>query len=296
MEQSLHIITGPTGVGKTEFALSYAERLGAEIVSCDASLFYRGMDIGTAKPTPAELARVPHHLIDLCAVNEPFDIVAYDAIARETVAEIAARGLPVIVTGGSGFYLKSFLEPVVDTIIVPEEVRERVSVIERERGLEGLLECLRAESPDTGSLDTQNPRRVSRALERCLAAGRTLPELQAEFASRPKPYPDFEKKVIFLERDRAELEERVTRRATLMLEQGLVQEVETLMELGIEKNPSAAAAIGYRETIAFLSGRLAEEELLGQIIRNTMKLVKKQRTWFRTQITHPNAERYEFGG
>ena len=108
MKQSLHIITGPTAVGKTEFALSYAERIGAEIVSCDASLFYRGMDIGTAKPTKDDLARVPHYLIDIRAVHEPFDIVAYDAMAREAVADICARGRSVVVTGGSGFYLKSF--------------------------------------------------------------------------------------------------------------------------------------------------------------------------------------------
>ena len=158
------------------------------------------------------------------------------------------------------------------------------------------MQCLREQSADVGNLDILNPRRVARALERCLASGRTLPQLQAEFAARPKPYSDFEKKVIFLERDRVELEERVARRAALMLEQGLVEEVEALIECGIEENPSAASAIGYRETIAFLAGKLVEAELLGQIIKNTLKLVKKQRTWFRTQIIHHNAERYRLGG
>lgn len=292
MAQSLHIISGPTAVGKTDFALSYAERIGAEIVSCDASLVYRGMDIGTAKPSKEELARVPHHLIDVREVDEPFDIVAYDALARDTVNEIVSRGCPVVVTGGSGFYLKSFLEPVIDTIVVSDEIRERVTLIEQEDGLDGLLKCLRERSPDLGNLDMLNPRRVSRALERCLASGRTLPELQAEFAARPKPYADFEKKLILLERDREELEERVKVRAGLMLKNGLIEEVEGLLSRGIEKNPSAASAIGYRETISYLRGKLAVVELLPLIIRNTLKLVKKQRTWFRTQIPHKNAEIY----
>ena len=108
MEQLLHIITGPTAVGKTEYALAYAAAHNAEIVSCDASLIYRGMDIGTAKPSPAELARVPHHLIDLNPVNVPYDIVAYVRDAQAAVADIFSRGRSVLVSGGSGFYLKSF--------------------------------------------------------------------------------------------------------------------------------------------------------------------------------------------
>ena len=108
MKPLLHVLTGPTAVGKTEWALRWAEARGAEIVSCDSLLFYRGMDLGTAKPTAAERARVPHHLIDLCEVTQRMDITDYVAAARRAVAEIAARGRAVLVTGGSGFYLKSF--------------------------------------------------------------------------------------------------------------------------------------------------------------------------------------------
>jgi tRNA dimethylallyltransferase len=105
MKPRLHLLTGPTAVGKTEWAMRWAEQAGAEIVSCDSLLFYRGMDIGTAKPTPAERARVPHHLIDLCAVDDRMDVTVYLARARQVVAEIMARGREVLVTGGSGFYL-----------------------------------------------------------------------------------------------------------------------------------------------------------------------------------------------
>ncbi len=286
--QTLHIITGPTAVGKTEYALAYTEAHHAEIISCDASLFYRGMDIGTAKPTITERQRVPHHLIDICDVDEPFDIVAYDRAARAAVDTTVARGRSVVVTGGSGFYLKSFLAPVVDSVVVPETVRGQVEEIYAESGLSGLLLKLRELSPDTGNLDLQNPRRVLRALERVLASGKTLPELQAEFAARPKPYPEFTKKIILLERDTSDLKDRVYRRARAMLDQGLLSEVEDLLARGIERNPSAAAAIGYRETIACLKGEISEGQLCDEIAFNTMRLVKKQRTWFRTQIPEPD--------
>jgi len=286
---TLHIITGPTAVGKTGYALDYAERIGAEIVSCDASLFYRGMDIGTAKPAKEERARVPHHLIDLVPVDTPFDIVAYDAAARRVIEKLRSRGRAVVITGGSGFYLKSFFQPVVDTVEVPVEVREQVARLFDEGGLEGLLAELRKASPEgTGSLDAMNPRRVRRALERCLASGKSLPELQAEFAARPEPYRDYEKHLILLERDTSALKDRVARRAKGMLEAGLVEEVRSLREAGIERNPSAASAIGYRETLALLRGELAEPDLLPTIIQNTKRLVKKQRTWFRTQIKAPD--------
>ncbi|MGJ8637978.1 MAG: tRNA (adenosine(37)-N6)-dimethylallyltransferase MiaA [Opitutaceae bacterium] len=285
----LHIITGPTAVGKTETALRYAEDHDAEIVSCDASLFYRGMDIGTAKPSREELARVPHHMIDICDVDEPYDIVQFDRDVRVVIESILSRGKAVVVTGGSGFYLKSFLAPVIDTVVVSDEVRAQVGVLYEEQGLEGLLSKLASYSADgIGNLDTKNPRRVLRALERCIASGKSLTQLQADFAARPEPYADFEKRLILLERDPDQLRERVALRAGLMIEQGLIDEVEGLKSRGIEKNPSAASAIGYRETLSFLSGELPQDELLPAIIQNTNHLVKKQRTWFRSQIREPD--------
>ncbi|MGZ0657375.1 tRNA (adenosine(37)-N6)-dimethylallyltransferase MiaA [Coraliomargarita sp. W4R72] len=289
MEQSLHIITGPTAVGKTEYALSYAEAHDAEIVSCDASLIYRGMDIGTAKPSREELARVPHHLIDLNAVNEPYDIVAYVRDARAAVDDIFSRGKSVVVTGGSGFYLKSFFAPVIDIVKVSDGVRASVAALYEAQGLEGLLADLRARSPQgVGNLDVKNPRRVLRALERCIASGKDLPTLQAEFAARPEPYADCSKNYILLERDKENLKQRVARRAKLMLQNGLIEEVEALLKLGIKENPSAASAIGYRETIAFIDGEMQRKELLPAIVQNTQHLVKKQGTWFRTQIPRPD--------
>ena len=130
MPPTLHVLTGCTAAGKTEWALRWAEARGAEIVSCDSLLFYRGMDIGTAKPTAAEQARVPHHLIDLLAVTERMDVARYVALARDTVAAIIARGRPVLVVGGSGFYLRSFFAPVADEVAVPAAIRAESGPIE----------------------------------------------------------------------------------------------------------------------------------------------------------------------
>jgi tRNA dimethylallyltransferase len=147
MTQTLHIITGPTAVGKTEYALSYAQKHDAEIVSCDASLVYRGMNIGTAKPSPEELARVPHHLIDVNEVDEPYDIVAYVRDAQAAVKDIFARGKSVVVTGGSGFYLKSFFAPVIDIVVVSDAIRAQVADLYESKGLEGLVADLGQRSP-----------------------------------------------------------------------------------------------------------------------------------------------------
>lgn len=281
MKPVLHVLTGPTAVGKTEWALRWAEREGAEIVSCDSLLFYRGMDIGTAKPTAAERARVPHHLIDLCAVDERMDVTAYLARARLAVAEIERRGRAVLVTGGSGFYLKSFLAPVADAIEVPEETRAAVAAMMPDAALARLRELNPA---GLGTLDTANPRRVVRALERCLASGRELRELAAEFARQPAPFAEHRIEVCELERPSAELAARIERRVAAMLSAGLVDEVRRLRSEGLERNPSAARAIGYREVLACLDGRLPEAALAGEIAKNTRALVKKQRTWFRTQL------------
>ncbi len=285
MSRILHVLTGPTAVGKTALALDWAEAHHAEILSCDASLFYRGMDIGTAKPTPAEQSRVPHHLIDICSVRERMDIARYVERARQVAEGIVARGRRVLVTGGSGFYLKAFFGPVADDIAVSSTLREGIEAKLAREGLDGLLAELRALNPDgVGELDVRNPRRVTRALERCRASGRTLADLAADFAVKPGPFADWAVDAVRLDRDPEELRERIVKRVETMLRAGLVDEVRRLREAGLEENPSAASAIGYRETLAMLRGELAENELAPLIAQNTWGLVRKQRTWFRTQL------------
>jgi tRNA dimethylallyltransferase len=281
----IHVLTGCTASGKTELALRWAEAYGAEIVSCDSLLFYRGLDLGTAKPTAAERARVPHHLIDLCAVTDRMDVTDYVTQAQAACREIGARGRRVLVAGGSGFYLKAFFAPVADTVAVPAELRAAVAARLAAAGLDGLLAELRRLNPaGLGDLDVHNPRRVARALERCLAAGRTLSGLAAEFRAQPGPFAGLDVRLVRLDRPREELDRRIAMRVQAMLAAGLVAEVRGLLACGLKDNPSAARAIGYRETIDFIEGRLAEGELAPAIAQNTRALVKKQLTWFKTQL------------
>ena len=288
----IHVLTGCTAVGKTELALSWAEARGAEIVSCDSLLFYRGADIGTAKPSRAELARVPHHLINICDITERMDVTHYVKKARVTIDDILRRGRAVLVTGGSGFYLKAFFAPVADEVAVPGEIRAEVRARLERNGVESLVAELTKLNPQgLGALDVHNPRRVTRALERCLASGRTLGDLQAEFAALPAPFADCEIKLCELVRELPDLEARINQRVAGMLQAGLIEEVRGLLGQGLKQNLSAAGAIGYRETIDCLEGRLSEKELPAKIAQNTRSLVKKQRTWFKTQLpVHPHLE------
>jgi tRNA dimethylallyltransferase len=283
--RALHVLTGCTAAGKTERALRWAEERGAEILSCDSLLFYRGMDIGTAKPTAEERARIPHHLVDICAVAEPMNVARYVTLAQAAAEEIAARGREVLVVGGSGFYLKAFFAPVADDVAVPPEIRSQVAARLESGGLPAVVAELRRLNPDGwGPLDLANPRRVTRALERCLASNRPLAELAEEFARRPGPFAQWRTELTRIDRPPEEIDRRIAARVAAMLRAGLVEEVRGLRAAGLEKNPSAANAIGYREAVAMLDGRLKAGDLEAEIVKNTRRLVKKQRTWFRTQL------------
>jgi len=283
--RTLYVLTGCTASGKTEWALRWAEACGAEIISCDSLLFYRGMDIGTAKPKASELARIPHHQIDILEVGESMNVARYARLARAAAESIAAKGRRVLVVGGSGFYLKSFLAPVADEIDVPAELRAGVSATLAKGGLPALVSELEGLNPaGLGSLDTANPRRVARALERCLASGRTLGELAADFTRLRPAFADWEARVTELRREPDDLARRAAARIEGMLRDGLVAEVRGLLAGGLRDNPSAARAIGYREVIAMLDGKLAPDRLAPEIARNTRALIKKQLTWFRTQL------------
>lgn len=289
MNKSLHIIYGPTGVGKTEFALKYAEKNNGEIISSDASLVYKGMDLGTAKPTKEELEKIAHYCIDLHPVDKSCDIKLFSEAAKKAVNIILNKNKSVIIAGGSGFYLKSFFEPVLDKIFISDKIKAKVEKIWFKKGLEGLITEINEVSPEgLGNLDTKNPRRVQRALERCWASGKSVLELQLDFSNMPKPYMGFDKKFILLNRDPDDLTNRIESRVDSMINEGLVNEVKALIRNGIEKNPNASNAIGYKETIAFIKGEINLEELRLLIIKNTLKLVRKQNKWFRSQLPNPD--------
>ncbi|MEC7907373.1 MAG: tRNA (adenosine(37)-N6)-dimethylallyltransferase MiaA [Verrucomicrobiota bacterium] len=288
----LFVLTGCTAVGKTEMALSWAESRNAEIVSCDSLLFYRHLDVGAAKPTSSERARVPHHLIDIKLPSEQVDIGEYVEMAIQTVEEIWGRERNVLVTGGSGFYLKAFFEPVVDSVLVSPETRAKVLQIDQEAGVEGMLKALKKIDPNCEEeIDTKNPRRVVKALERCLETGESVRTLKTRFQNQRNPLIDSKKNLVVLKREKSDLNVRIEKRVFEMLDNGLIDEVERLKEFGFESNPSAVNAIGYRETLEYLSGRYDRDTLIERIATNTRRLAKKQRTWFRTQL--PDGKRVD---
>ena len=284
---SLTFIIGPTASGKTAYALGEASRSGAVILSCDSLCVYRGMDIGTAKPTPEEQALVPHYGIDLADPSELFSVARYIAFRDALLEKMRQEDRPVMVVGGSGFYLKSFFAPVTDQIEIPPEIEQRVREIREEDGPEGLGRALRglhAAGADFTGLDWQNPRRVEKALLRCLASGRTYADLMEAFRNLPEPLKDWQKEVHMVSRSPEILESRNRRRVQCMLEAGLVDEVRSLREKGFERNPSACGAIGYREVLDYLDDKIPAGELAEQITTHTRQLMRKQRTWFRKQI------------
>jgi tRNA dimethylallyltransferase len=281
----LIFLVGPTSVGKTALSLQLAERLGWEILSCDSLCFYRGMDIGTAKPTAEEQAQVRHHGVDLVPVHQRFDISSYLEYARPLVEKEVQSGRGLVVSGGSGFYLKSFFEPVVDSVETPPAVESEVQALFQREGLPGILRELEKLNPQgLGNLDVLNPRRVEKALMRCLASGKSLLQVRQDFDRLPKPYAGVPKHVILLQRDPESLRARIQQRTQQMLEAGLIDEVRQLKEQGIEQNSAAARAIGYRETLAWLKNPGDKASLAEKITTHTNQLVRKQRIWFRHQL------------
>ncbi len=286
MPEPLHIITGPTAVGKTAAALAWAEENDAEIVSCDSLLVYRGMDVGTAKPTAEERAAVRHHCIDLVEPEAGFSVGEFVAAALAAVRDIQARGKRVLVAGGSGFYLKAFYQAVTDDIPVAEEIATRVRALQ-ERGITALQTALEPFAPGRPAiLDWENPRRVAKALERCLASGKPLEEIHAAFKAKPGPFAAWEKQTVLLERPPEELARRIAQRVDQMLAAGLVDEVRGLVaRRKLLRGTPAAESVGYRETLDWLDAEeTAEEKLREAIVTSTRRLAAKQRKWFRTQI------------
>jgi len=280
--RTLYFIAGVTASGKTEISLDWAEKNNAEIISCDSVALYKGMNIGTAKPSLNDQRRVRHYGLDIVTPDQVFDVSKYSDYARKVVSDISKKKSNILVVGGSGFYLRSFFSAVVDEVFISSEIKTFVSTLFQEQGLNGLIEELKKYNPDGfGQLDLANPVRVIKSLERCLATGNSIAEVNSKFKKKVSPFIDFKKKMARVERDNEDLEKRINIRTSQMIKNGLIEEVEKLLDCGLEKNYPASHAVGYRETISFLLGKLNRAELEKEIRVSTRKLVSKQRKWFR---------------
>lgn len=280
------IISGPTCSGKTELAIRLAEKLGAEIISCDSVQIFRGMDIGSAKPTPEERAKIPHHLIDAADVSEKFDVARYVRLAKAALRDIASRGKNVVVAGGSGFYLSAWFKAVADGVEIPPEVAQFAAKTEAEGGAEALArELLKIDPRAAETIDIRNPRRARNALERCLASGKSAAELRADFERLPCPMGEFPRRFMLLDRPDAEMAARIKIRTRKMIDAGLVEETRALIDAGLLQNPSLKNATGYKQAVEFIrSGSSDTRRLAEEIEIQTMSLVRRQRKYFRTQL------------
>jgi tRNA dimethylallyltransferase len=272
-------LAGPTASGKSGVALALAEKIGGEILSVDSMQVYRGLDIGTAKPTAADRARVPHHLIDVVELTEPFDAAKFVELAEKAVAEIQSRGRVPIFCGGTGLYFKAFLEGLGEAPPADPALRAELEAAP----LDDLLRELETRDPATfARIDRQNPRRVVRAVEVIQLTGRPFSEQRAEWQSKVQSPRS---KVVFgLSRSGADLHARIHARVDDMFRRGLVEETRRLLPLGLEQNRTAMQAIGYRQVVEHLRGERSLPETIELVKIKTRQYAKRQLTWFRRQL------------
>jgi tRNA dimethylallyltransferase len=274
------LLAGPTAGGKSAIAMLLAERLGGEIVSVDSMQVYRGMDIGTAKPSPAERARVPHHLIDVMQVTESFDVVRFVQLAHRAVADIQSRGRVPILCGGTGLYFKAFLEGVGEAPPADAALRALLDATP----LPELLRELGERDPATYErIERQNFRRVRRAIEVIRLTGKPFSAQRADWAHASR-FTFHASRCIGFSRSLADLHQRISARVDAMFRQGWVAETEQLLQRGLAQNQTAMQALGYRQIVEHLRGERSLAETIELVKLRTRQFAKRQMTWFRGQL------------
>jgi tRNA dimethylallyltransferase len=272
------VLVGPTAVGKTGVALDLASALGAEIVNADSMQVYQELDIGTAKPTPLERARVPHHLVDVADPDAPYDAARYAREGRKVIAALHRRGVLPLVVGGTGLYIKALLSGLFRQEESVRQERPRLTQELADQGLPALLARLESLDPATAQrLAPGDTYRILRALEVVEATGRPLSDLHAAHNFQDRPYLTLK---LGLDLPREELYRRIESRVESMLAQGWLEEVRRLLQRyppGIKP----LQALGYRHLVAYLEGRLTMEEATLQTQKETRRYAKRQLTWFR---------------
>ena len=279
MNSKLLCLLGPTAVGKTEIAIELAQHLNAEIVSVDSRQIYRQMDIGTAKPTPEEQQAAPHHLIDCVDISQPFSVADYQSLADTAIADIQNRGKQVLLVGGAGLYFRAVIDGLFEGPGADPAVRERFEQEAAQHGVDALHERLRACDPESADrIHPNNVVRVIRALEVYELTGVPMSEHQQQWHPEKQRYPFI---AFGLTMPRALLYHRIEQRVDVMLANGLIAEVESLLATGYARDTIALQSFGYKELITYLDGECTYTEAISQLKQNTRRFAKRQLTWFR---------------
>lgn len=278
--QKLICIAGPTASGKTALAVELAKALGGEVVSCDSMQIYKGMDIGTAKPTKEEMQGIVHHMIDVADPREDYSVSRYCEEAGAIIDRLLAQGKPVIIAGGTGLYMDSLIRGNAFAPYPSTGRREELEAQADSLGMEVMLQKLRAIDPETAArLHLADRKRILRALEVYLETGITMSEHNRQTKEIPNRYNplwfglDFE--------NRRDLYDRIDLRVGLMLEQGLIGEIERLLSSGVPAKCTAMQAIGYKEFLDVLEGKQTMEAAADLVQQSSRRYAKRQLTWFR---------------
>lgn len=278
MKDKIIVIAGPTAVGKTEYAIRAAQEFNGEIVSADSMQLYKFMDIGSAKPTADERAAARHYLVDEIDPREEFSVAEYVKLAKKYIRQILDDGKLPIISGGTGLYVNSLIYDM-DFAAAPKDSaeRERLRALLAEKGPEHLHSLLREIDPNAaGRIHPNNTKKVIRAIE-AAKSGSPIPAFEASF----KKTADYDYLLIGLNRDRAELYDRINRRVDIMLDAGLEDEIKGLMAMGLDSESISMKGIGYKEMIAYFNGEYDRDEAVELVKRSSRRYAKRQLTWFR---------------
>ena len=293
-KKPLIILTGPTAAGKTSLSIELAKSIGGEIISADSMQVYKKMDIGTAKIRPEEMQGVPHYLIDELDPSEEFNVVAFVEKSKEAMKKIYAAGHIPIIVGGTGFYIQALLYDIdFSQHEDKESYRKELEQLAKEKGKEYLYEILKKKDPEYATIThCNNVKKVIRALEYYKETGKKLSEHNEEQRQKESPY-NFAYFVLY--HDREELYDRINRRVDLMMEDGLLFEVESLIKEGYTKNLVSMQGLGYKEFFDYFDGRITLEDTVDKIKKDTRHFAKRQLTWFRREkeVIWLNKKEYE---
>ena len=279
-KENLLVLLGPTAIGKTDVSIDLAKRMNGEIISADSMQIYKYMDIGSAKVTKEEMQGIEHHLVDILNPDEDFTVANYKSRAEKLITEINNKGKLPIIAGGTGLYINSLVYDLNFTQVAPdEEFRSRLENIAEEKGNEFIYEKLaKIDKESSEKISPNDQKRVIRALEIFEVTGKTMSEYNKDFR---KPIEDYNLVMIGLNMDRARLYERINLRVDIMMENGLVEEVKSILSMGYNKDLVSMQGIGYKEIIMYLENEITLERSIELIKQKSRNYAKRQLTWFR---------------
>ncbi len=279
MKPKVIVICGPTASGKTSLSIELAKQINGEIISADSMQIYKDMDIGTAKPSTEEMQGIKHYLLDFVPPEERYSVAQYKIDAKKAIKEILEKGKVPIIVGGTGLYVDSLIYEIeYNDIKLDEEYRKKLEEIAEKQGLEVLYKKAQEIDPQAmQKISANDKKRIMRVIEIYKATGKTKTEQEIE--SRKKPV-EYDYKVFAINWERETLYQRINKRVDIMLEQGLIEEVKSILKK-YQKFPTAMQGLGYKEVVDYLDGKYTKEEMIEKIKMETRRYAKRQLTWFR---------------